>query len=488
MVSCGESNNKPRKEIVAATTTPLPRDQLSDERATASLKRWRERQIDAFPEASVFPALDTSELEAPLTLDIEGSDFAEMVMGNATASREFDAVGMLLISESDSDPRIPWCTGTLIPGAFFGLPKFLTAAHCVSGHQRGYRYWVYLQHVGVISVSHIEPYCQKDAVCSSRNDAYVNAYDVAVLKFEKASISAQQIAMLRLIEPIPIAYDDDLTWGVDAHVVGFGITGEDPNYQDLAIKRAGNIATDECGGSHAHRADYSICMQACEPDGETPCAITLNRDSGGPMIIEDGERRLLLGVASRSRVWLDVSQAEYRDWITGPWPSWSGMLISLYDRVDLPWSGITAVDKCIFHEEGTAPEQICELRCDAETSSDAEACARSHQVPVPEDVTYVVAALNFPVSKKVGANLDKHLDYELVLSSGDRMSDCTDSYVNSDDENAGDGSGYQAVRVCRNSGVGDSTWQVTVASQERIDDFYQLVVTGVRPRRLLEIL
>jgi len=408
VTSCGETGNNQEAAIAVATKRASTAERLN---ITEIRDKWNQRQLAALGINGTNGTYGPDGVNVPT------------VNGIATTSQEFDAVGMLLASPSaDGHIKTPACSGTLIAALPFGPPRFLTAAHCISDHESHF-YWAYFQHVGIIRVDTVTPFCQKDDICNSAEYPYLRENDVAILELDADSLNAEQRLLLRLIEPLEIANENEWQPEIPTRIVGFGLTGTDLSYRDLAIKRTVTVVSDD--SCDENFSAFSICFSIeanCSPASAPVCTVNGHVDSGGPMLLEDGASRVLLGVASRAGIYLDVSRPGYRDWIAAP--NLPGLrLPTLHERIDLQ-------QECIIDKEGGEDEEICFLSC-ADLQGEEE-CADIYDVVVNEGISYVVATLSFPPKKgEQGVTLPpRPRDFELHLTNGVTASDCVEDDIN----------------------------------------------------------
>ena len=170
-----------------------------------------------------------------------------------------------------------WCSGTLI-----GCQTFLTAAHCVEDDSNPARYWVFLQHGGIRSVTSIHSH-------PSYSSAGFPEHDVAVLKLGAPVTGITPTALNTVSSP---------GFGLSGQIAGFGQTSGSAG--DYGIKRFGQIETRDCSGLFSGLGNQElVCWRFSSPVGAPgDDSNTSNGDSGGPLFLEIGGQEVVAGITS----------------------------------------------------------------------------------------------------------------------------------------------------------------------------------------------
>lgn len=198
---------------------------------------------------------------------------------NGSQTFDYPFAGLLLHRAGPTELWRARCSLSLI-----GPSRVLTAAHCVCdayGSQcqpgRAYAphaddYRVLLQHAGVLEVASIALPIGFD----------FPRLDLAVLLLDRPVMG---------IAPVVLAQQSPAT-GTLGTIVGFGATSSYGGA--LGVKRAGDVVTGSCGDDLA--ADAFVCW---ESDGNGAGGNTCVGDSGGPVLLTDGDGTVsLVGVIS----------------------------------------------------------------------------------------------------------------------------------------------------------------------------------------------
>ncbi|MGJ0483117.1 MAG: trypsin-like serine protease [Methylomicrobium sp.] len=208
---------------------------------------------------------------------------------NGQTTQDEPSVGALLVSlvPGASPPSYAGvCTGTMI-----GCSSFLTAAHCVCESTRPFpnslrsevcqprpaeELRVYLQNSGIHQVS---------AVNVHPRFKFGVASDIAVL-----TLSAPEQG----IPPMALNTAGTPGVGTPGGIVGFGVTSSAAD--DYGIKRVGNLVTANCADADIPQP-ANICWKYSGAEGGADSNICFG-DSGGPLLISQGFKRIVAGVSS----------------------------------------------------------------------------------------------------------------------------------------------------------------------------------------------
>ena len=216
-------------------------------------------------------------------LDVDAAGQPRIV--NGVTTHDYPTTGALLYGSSGGSARLQ-CSGTLI-----GCQTFLTAAHCVVDDSNPAHYFVYLQNVGVVSVTRVVPNDDYRTGASPDSGTFP-IFDVAVLTLG-AQVTGVDPTAINQTDPEPFIPHA-------ATIVGYGQTlGGAGNY---GIKRAGAVQTENCNPAFIPNGagnDEVICWSYTNPVGPPGTdSNTCNGDSGGPLFMDLGSGVVLAGTTS----------------------------------------------------------------------------------------------------------------------------------------------------------------------------------------------
>ena len=181
-----------------------------------------------------------------------------ILKGFATAG--YSAVGYVINKQHD----VGRCTGTLV-----SCNAVLTADHCFKEGDvpvtDATRFQVFFQHAGLVNVRSMH------RICDDIDDCDPDLDDLAIAILEETP----RIAPYQLVEP------GDWATGNSAVIVGFGVSGTE---SDRGLKRVGSVSPLDC-------MDADNCFELVEDHSNCTA------DSGGPLLIPDGNTHKVLGVA-----------------------------------------------------------------------------------------------------------------------------------------------------------------------------------------------
>lgn len=206
----------------------------------------------------------------PMAVAFAGEPLVPRIV-NGLLTSDFPTTGALLHGTSAGTARVA-CSGTLI-----GCSTFLTAAHCIEDDPSPSRYFVFLQHGGVFSVTSMASHPSYDFPVA----------DVAVLKLESAVTG---------IRPTRINDVQDPPFGTPGWIAGFGRSGG--SNQDYGLKRYGAVTTSSCSAAGESNVT-SVCWAFSAPQGAPGSnSNTCHGDSGGPLFLTLGGNEVVAGITS----------------------------------------------------------------------------------------------------------------------------------------------------------------------------------------------
>jgi hypothetical protein len=216
-------------------------------------------------------------------LDVDAAGQPRIV--NGVTTHDYPTTGALLYGSSGGSARLQ-CSGTLI-----GCQTFLTAAHCVVDDSNPAHYFVYLQNLGVVSVTRVVPNDDYRTGATPDSGTFP-IFDVAVLTLG-AQVTGVDPTAINQTDPEPFIPHA-------ATIVGYGQTlGGAGNY---GIKRAGAVQTENCNPAFIPNGagnDEVICWSYTNPVGPPGTdSNTCNGDSGGPLFMDLGSGVVLAGTTS----------------------------------------------------------------------------------------------------------------------------------------------------------------------------------------------
>jgi len=211
---------------------------------------------------------------------------------NGVTTQDEPTTGALLLSiRPGASPPVyaGLCSGTMI-----GCRSFLTAAHCVCKNSEALSNNS-LQTCDTRSAADLQVYLQNGGIHQ------VSAVSVhPSFKFGVAS----DVAVLTLAAPVqgipPMAINSTATppIGTPGIIAGFGVTSA--TAEDFGVKRTGNIVTANCADANAEPPipqPANICWEYLGNSEGTDSNICFG-DSGGPLFIDQGFKRVVAGVSS----------------------------------------------------------------------------------------------------------------------------------------------------------------------------------------------
>ena len=318
------------------------------------------------------------------------------------------------------------CSGSLI-----SCDLVLTAAHCLKYRNApGNRFWIYLQHAGILKMSNtkIELFCDSQA-CEGLHDL---VFDLGILRLDSPAWD------IRLNEPSKRSYMESRK---KANFVGFGVrTARISNYN---LKRQTSIHLSRCNTSVSN--DHSFCSNLSD-SSSAPC----HKDSGGPLYTVSGSGSYsLLGIATKTGRGCRDGQAVYNDATSPPIHLW------LKERI------YESKQRCI--KSARYPSEIM-----SEPRGWLDEASQYQELDIK--VTHGLNELLVTMNHAPGARSDEmYNDFDLKLVGPEADSASLLPYCDNT---------WKLLSVCRVPSPSEGTWKARV-TRKHGEGHFQLVATGI---------